>query len=226
MTPWSGWESASCIDGCQCELARDALIRQPTSFWTSAFFLIPVLTLKMRVPKKDFFFQLYLVLLIILSLASFFAHGSFTKIALAFDFTSIITLTTFFLLGHALQRVRFSPRGILTIFLAWYGLVFLGMITLGKFEKIGLCLLLFALAFIEVIHEKGLKSLGSPKLLGTLVIFFVSFAFFVLDENHVFCDPLSPWQLHGIWHLGASLGITTYSLWRFEGPSTSPAFPG
>jgi len=226
MNPWGSLEGVDCSLGCQCEYVRDALIRQPSSFWSSAFFLIPAITLKKKIPRKDFFFQLYVVVLILLSLSSFFAHGSFTKVALAFDYTSIITLTTFFLMAHTLQKMRFSPSTMLIIYGFWFGLVFLGMSSMEKFEKIGLCLLLFVLALIDVIREKGLKSFGQPKLVATLLIFLVSFGMFVLDENHIFCDPMGPWQLHGLWHLGASLGITTYSLWRFEGPSTWPASPG
>lgn len=216
MSFWLQFAQPSCIpEGCQCEFVRDALIRQPSSFWTSAFFFLPVILLQFQGHQKSRPFYLWTSVLTVLALSSHLAHGSFTKLGVTFDFASIILVITFFALMNVLKK-RFES---LTPIILSLGVFFLSSVLvlyfLDKWVKIFLCLILVVFSLWDM-KKNSRVSFWSSDLTKSLSILIISFIFFLLDEAHIGCDPMSLWQLHSLWHLGGALGIFYYSQWRFK----------
>lgn len=214
---WSKFEQSPCYpDKCQCEFARDEIIRQPSAFWSSFAYIIAGIAIYKYVRTKSLELKLWTFVCILMGLSSLFGHGSFIRAALAMDFASIILVLSFFAFLNLFLMLKFSLRKILLCFSAYYVLLFFAMYHMDKWVKIGTCLIVFTFAIGDVIREMGLSFLKARTLQICLFILTVSFGLFILDENHYKCDPFSPFQLHSLWHIGTAVSMFFYGKWRFD----------
>lgn len=205
MSFWSQFEQASCTPECMCEYPQDALIRQPSAFWSSLGYIAAALILYRQVQVKTHQLRLWVFAGILMGLSSMFAHMSFIKLGLAIDFASIILILSFFVVTRYLKDY-------------WQILLYHIVLTaimyfLDKWTKIGLCLVIFILSLMEI----GLHSLKSKSLQLAVGILGISFGFFLMDEFHYGCDPHSLLQWHSVWHLGTALAMYFYGRYRFIG---------
>jgi hypothetical protein len=56
-------------------------------------------------------------------------------------------------------------------------------------------------AMAEIVLDRVSKSFGSVAVIGRLG-----------STNWPLCDPASPWQTHGLWHLGAAVAVTWWAI--------------
>lgn len=217
MNFWLRFEQATCLpDGCQCEAPRDAFIRQPSAFWSSLAYIFAGIYIYQYIKHKSAGLKAWASVCVLMGLSSMLGHGSFTRIGLSIDFTSIVLILSFFALWNLFNLLKLSYVKIVCLFAVYYSLVLVAMYSLDKWAKVGICILVFAFAIGDVIREMGIKFLKARTLQLSLFILSLSFGLFLLDENHVGCNPDSLFQLHSIWHLGTSISIYLYGKWRFD----------
>lgn len=217
MSFWLRFEQASCLpDGCNCEAVRDALIRQPSAFWSSFAHIFAGILIYKNIKHKSAGLKAWSGICIFMGLSSMFGHGSFTRVGLSVDFTSIVLVLSFFALWNLFNLLKLSYTKITALFFIYYSLVFTAMYALDKWAKIGMCVLIFAFAIGDVIREMGMNFLKARTLQLSLLILGVSFALFLIDEHKIGCDPHSLFQFHSLWHFGTAATIYFYGKWRFD----------
>jgi hypothetical protein len=217
MNPWKNFEPASCFpDDCNCEGIRDAFIRQPSAFWSSFAYIFAAMAIFRYIKNKGTELRLWTGVCTLLGLSSLFGHGSFTQLALAMDFASIILVLSFFALLNLFLLLKLSTVKILCFFSSYYVALFFMMYVMDKWAKIGICVLIFALSMADLVRELGPKFLQAKSLQISLIVLGFSFVAFLIDEAHVMCDPYSLWQWHSLWHLGTATAIFFYGKWRFD----------
>lgn len=216
MNFWSRFEPSSCYPNkCQCEAVRDTIIRQPSSFWSSLAYIFAGLAIYRAVREKSRDLKMWTLVCCLMGLSSMFGHASFIRVSLALDFASIILVLSFFALLNLLSLLKQSTGRILLFFMAYYVALYFAMFSMGKFAKIGTCLLIFLFSVGDVIRDVGWKFLEEKTLQLSLFILTLSFGFFVIDEMHIGCDPHSLFQWHSLWHIGTGLSMYFYGKWRF-----------
>lgn len=218
MSIWSQFPRALCLpDDCGCEFVDlNAWIAQPSAFWSSSFHLIFALLLFVQVKQKNQRLKLWIFSLVLLALASHFAHGSFLEFAMATDFAGIVLVSSFFPLHKWIsKKISNTMVQMVLIFLYQMGLWFV-FYSLYKWVKFSLAILVFCIAFWEIYRSEG-KAFFKAKLLHFSVgILFVSFVFFMFDELKIFCAPSSWYSGHSVWHFGTGLSLYLYGKWRFR----------
>ncbi len=217
MNPWARFEQASCYpQNCQCEAARDAIIRQPSAFWSSFAYIIAAIAIYRHIKTKTFELKMWALVCVVMGLSSLMGHGTFTKLTLSMDFAAIILVLSFFALLNLFLLLKQSPRRILIYFSAYYVTIFFALYSMDKWTRVGICVLIFFFSIGDLIREIGCKFIKARTLQICLLILTCSFGLFLLDEAHYQCDPNSLFQLHSIWHMGTALSIYFYGKWRFE----------
>jgi len=217
MSPWLQFKQPSCYPNeCMCEFARDALIRQPSAFWSSLsyFFLAYWFYREQRI--KTFDSTLWAAVIALLGFSSLVGHGTFTQFGLSMDFAAIILIISFFGLIKILNRMENSK--IKTVFLLgmFYVATLAGMYFMDKWSRIGVSILVFFFTVADVIVSMGASFLKARLLQSSLIILVTSFGLFLLDELHIVCEPMGLWHLHSVWHLGTAISIYLYGKWRFS----------
>jgi hypothetical protein len=218
---------ARCVaeSACGCEVVRQGLFpAQISNFWSSFLFLFFAALFLIRAARRDDPLVIaWALMMSLLGLGSLAAHGTMTELGMAMDFAGIVTMITFFLLARLLQTISIDQR----LMFAGLGINFLFMLwlfhSMHKPVKIGLCLVLFCLALVEITRTMGAQFWRAPGFQRALVSVGVGFSFFILDEIKVGCDPVSLLPAHGPWHLGASLSLYFYGRWRLDSPALIPA---
>ncbi|MBA2405450.1 MAG: hypothetical protein H0V66_11810, partial [Bdellovibrionales bacterium] len=144
MTFWSQFSRARCLpDNCDCEFVRDALIAQPSAFWSSFAYLFFAFLLYWMVEKKTYSLKLWTLSFVLLGLSSMFAHGSFIEFALAMDFAGIILVLSFFFIIKWLNRWITTPWKITFLLLTYQSVLWLTFYSLEKWFKVGICVVVF-----------------------------------------------------------------------------------
>lgn len=218
MSFWSQFKLANCLpDNCGCEFVNlDAWIAQPSAFWTSAFHLIFAALLYFKTKRKTPTLKLWTFSVVLLGLSSHFAHGSFLEFAMAMDFAGIILVMSFFAFIKWLNKwVTSIPKIIFLIFCFQSGLWFT-FYSLEKWFKIGLCLVIFFVSMIELMHSEGKRFWRDQELLKAIGVLALSFAVFMMDELKIWCDPHSYITGHSVWHLGTAISLYLYGKWRLR----------
>lgn len=217
MNPWRGFAPASCFpDKCQCEMVQDGLIRQPSAFWSSLAYLLAAFAIYRHIASKSAELKLWTLVCVLMGLSSLFGHASFINLALALDFASIILVLSFFALLNFFLRQRQSYERIVGYFVLYYGSLYGAMYYLGKWPKIIFCLLIFLFSLADIIREAGWTFFRAKSIQLSLLVLTVSFAMFLIDEFHLYCDPGSWFQWHSLWHIGTAISIYYYGKWRFS----------
>lgn len=211
MSIWNSFEPSACYpDKCQCEFARDELIRQPSSFWSSLAYLLAALFIYKNVANKTRELKLWTAACVLMGLSSLFGHGSFIKLSLAMDFASIILILSFFALLKYVKKFQVSK--ILTMVVIYYIAVFFAMYAMDKWQKIGVSLFIFALSLREI----GWQIKTEKTLQLSIFILVLSFGLFLIDEFHIGCNPYGAFQWHSVWHIGSAIAMYYYGKWRFR----------
>lgn len=211
---WLQFEQSPCLpDQCNCEYISNELIRQPNAFWTSIPYILFALWLFRQVKQRNFEFNVWIGLFTLVGLCSMFGHASFTKLSMAMDFAAIIVLISYFSLFHAFNRAKAS---FLIFLVVYYALVIVAMYVLDKWTKVALCLIIFFISLVDLLRQTKWRFMTEHLLLQSILILILSFAFFLVDELRIICDPHSVWQFHSLWHLGTAAAIYAYSRWRFK----------
>lgn len=217
MSFWDRFEASPCFpDKCQCEYARDALIRQPSAFWSSLAYIFSALAIYHYVKTKSKELKLWTLVCVLMGIWSMLGHMSFTRVALAFDFSSIVLILSFFALLNVFQKLKQSWGLIVLYFCLYYSVLFSFFYMMDKWTKITACLVIFAFAKIDLLKENHWGLPKSRDLQMSLLILLFSFGIFLMDEFHVMCDPWSLFQLHSLWHIGTGVSLFFYGKWRFE----------
>lgn len=216
MNIWEGLAPASCYpDKCQCEGVRDALIRQPSAFFSSVAYIIAGILIYRHVAQKSFELKVWTGVCVLMGLSSHLGHASFANVLLAMDFASIVMVLSFFAVLNLLRMLKVNSGRIVIILGLYYVGLYFAMLSMGKWGKIGMCLLIFAFSIGDLIREMGSNFLKARNLLLSLFILTVSFGVFVIDEMHIGCDPSSWLQWHSLWHIGTATSMYFYGRWRF-----------
>jgi hypothetical protein len=140
-----------------------------------------------------------------------FCHASFIRLSVAMDFACIGILMGFFLVAHFFKGKK----------LYWaLALFFVAQIlinfTLGKWEKIAICIVIYLAAFYELIQSKGKHFYKEKNLQLSIFILTVSFLLFLIDDQKLaFCDPHGWIHGHTLWHFGTAWSAYYYARWRF-----------
>ncbi len=185
----------------------DSWISQPIAFWSSLAYLVPIFLIK----QKTELTRAWSICLIALTISSMFCHASFIKLSVAMDFASIGIIMGFFSIVHFTKGKNLYPA-LAILFL----LQILVNFSLGKWPKIALSILIFLLAFYEMILTYGFSFLKSKNLLRSMLILSLSFLIFLLDDQRIFfCDHSGWFAGHTLWHLGTAASAYFYSKWRF-----------
>lgn len=216
MNPWSSFPPASCYpDQCNCELTRDALIRQPSAFWSSLAYIFAALFIYREIAHKSVDLKMWASVCFLMGLSSLFGHASFINLALALDFASIILVLSFFALLNLLRAYQQSLVKIFLCFFLYYVSLFVAMYYMGKWPKIFFCLVIFVFSLADIIRTYGMGFLKNQTLQLSLGILGISFGMFLVDEFHVGCVPESWFQWHSLWHIGTAVSMYYYGKWRF-----------
>jgi hypothetical protein len=190
-------------------------INQPVAFWSSLAYLVPILFIKQNTEHT----RPWNLCLLVLTLSSMFCHASFIKLSVAMDFASIGIIMGFFSIVHFMKGKYLYPA--FTVFFILQVLVNFG---LGKWPKIALSILIFLLAFYEVILTYGKGFLRSRNLQLSLLFLSASFLVFLLDDQKIFfCDKTGWFAGHTLWHLGTAASAFFYAKWRFDKTLTARA---
>lgn len=217
MNFWKQFPPATCLpDNCNCEFIQDAFIVQPSAFWSSLSFFIFAIVFYRSIEKKSVTLKLWFFSFCLLGIASHFAHASFIEPALALDFAGIVLVMSFFFILKWLSRWTKSLLPLLTLLMLYTASLWFAFYSLEKWFKVGLCVLVFALALGEIVHSQSKAFLKAKDLHRAIAVIFISFGLFLFDELKVNCNPYSVIQGHSFWHIGAGLSIFFYGKWRFQ----------
>jgi hypothetical protein len=218
MNIWSSFPRANCLpNNCGCEFVHlDQLIAQPAAFWSSLFHIIFAILLYTQTKHKSQRLKLWILSVILLGLSSHFAHGSFLEFAMAMDFAGIVLVMSFFTLYKWLVKWVSSTPKLVFLLLSYQGGLWMTFYSLEKWFKVGLCVIIFTISIVELLHSEGKAFLKARDLHIALVILVLSFALFMIDELRLICDPHSWITGHSIWHLGTALSLYYYGKWRLR----------
>jgi hypothetical protein len=222
MNIWSTFKRANCLpDNCGCEFVQlDALIAQPSAFWSSSFHLLFAVILYFSVKEKSQSLKLWVFSLIILGLSSHFAHGSFLEFGMAMDFAGIVLILSFFPLYKWLTKWVSSTFHFVLLLLIYQIGLWMTFYSMNKWVKVGVCVVIFVVAIVELLQAEGKAFWKAKYLHWALGTILVSFGLFMIDELRIICDPHSWLTGHTVWHLGTALTLFFYGKWRFR---VSPA---
>ncbi len=212
MTFWDQFVRSQCFPDCSCEVMQlDSLIHQPIAFWSSLAYLFPIYFLNKKLKEKTELTKLWNLCLVILTFCSMLCHASFTRLSVAMDFACIGVLMGFFLLSHF-----FKGKKLLPVLGGFFVVQVFVNYSLGKWEKISICILVYLAAFYELIMNKGKHFYKARSLQLSILILTVSFLVFLLDDQKIFfCDPKGWLAGHTLWHLGTAWSAYYFARWRF-----------
>jgi hypothetical protein len=212
MILWGQFTRSGCFPDCSCEYMQiDSWINQPIAFWSSLAYLLPIYFLNRNLKEKTELTGLWNLCLVVLTISSMFCHASFIRLSVAMDFACIGILMGFFLVAHFFKGKK----------LYWaLALFFVAQIlinfTLGKWEKIAICIVIYLAAFYELIQSKGKHFYKEKNLQLSIFILTVSFLLFLIDDQKLaFCDPHGWIHGHTLWHFGTAWSAYYYARWRF-----------
>jgi hypothetical protein len=213
MNFWEQFEPATCLPyNCNCELVRDEFIRQPSAFWSSLAYIATSFATIYFIKNKTTDLKNWALVCFLMGLSSLFGHLSFTRFSLALDVSTIVLVLTFFPLLRSLSRRGISQLKKFFILLLFFIILFFGIYELDKWPKVFLCVSVFIFVLKDTLRStKKYKTLQV-----SILILFVSFSLFLLDEFHIGCDPMSLFQFHSVWHIGTALSMFFYGKWRLD----------
>lgn len=152
----------------------------------------------------------------IMGITSFIAHSNYSVISIAMDYASIIMIISFFALDDFLLKRLDTTLKLMISLSAVYGFYMLVYYKFVASFQISLTFLIFILAFLHVIKVKGLGPFKEKEFVISMLLFGLSFLFFLFDKSDVLCKITWLPYGHSIWHLGTALSLYIYSQWMFR----------
>ena len=239
---WPGQPFDCGVGGCYCELPRPGLVRQLGNTWSNlgavaAGLFLGAHAARLREarerasrphPGLDTLGLLFPPVLVFQGVGSMLFHGGLTLWGSALDAMSMFA-TTGLLVATNLHRLGWlGARGI--VFL-WGGLMTAGVIA-GFVAPPAVPNLVFVLFLTILVTEVVLTRRGqTPSALLfraglALHLVGVTVWFFSAADGLPLCDPQSPWQGHGLWHLTAAGAVSLFALHAFRNLSLVAAGQG
>lgn len=213
---WSIFARVDCFPNCGCEpMMNGCWICQPMAFVSSIPYFVVAILLIFQNKNRDNMAIAWSLLLSLVALSSMFAHSTYTRIAMAMDYSSIIFLNSFFLFVR-LMRIgpmkRISPKILMPGF---YIFLFMFMLPLDVWSQFYVCLIFFAIAALDFLYLKGLSVLWERNLIISFGLLALSTLFLMIDKHETFCAMKYVPYGHTIWHLGSALSAYYFGWWYF-----------
>ena len=203
---------ATCFtDGCFCEATTGGLIAQPVDTVSSlAFVILGVWTLGARrgLPgpgtREHRLVPIAGVLLIIIGLGSFFYHATLSYLGQFLDVLGMYLFGVFLILGALYRSGQVTFRLATVTFLSANLVLAVVQYAVPDARRT-----LFALMLIPGLVLESLPSTTGPSRSGwrlrylapAIGLVVVAFAFWILDQTGLVCDPGAWFQGHGLWHI-------------------------
>lgn len=221
---WSDWRQATCMpDSCFCEKPRGTLLQQPTNTYSNLTFCLvgciiyAMIARTLDQPSKEdaesvfwVYATVYATGCVLLGLGSGLYHAS-----MVFAFQVVDNVGMYFIICWAFtyNLVRLSPeRFQQAVFYSTY----FSQIALFTYINIAFPVVrryaFFVMVIIYIVSEyyvdvkkRGELSAEDYQMNWTvwfLALGSIALGFFLwnMDQNKVWCDPTSLFQLHGVWH--------------------------
>jgi hypothetical protein len=191
----------------------ECLICQPFAFWSSAAYLLAAFFLYRRLKTITPEAGYWLGGLILVTIASFFAHAAFTNLALAVDMASIINLTGF------MHFPKFISKGDLKIrafkFVSFFILLSVSLFMLPDQWWVPITTGFFLVTSINFWRRTPVKLHKEFGFQLPMIIYFLSFMLFLFDKEPWLCDISWMPYGHTIWHFGSALTAYLFGKWYF-----------
>jgi hypothetical protein len=232
------WRPATCLPAaCFCEAVRAEGLAQPVNTLTSlAYVLLGVWALAGGVRGSDLDRPTTLLMrgvgvaLVLLGLGSALYHGTLTFAGQVLDVQGMYVLGTLLVTGALVRRGSLPPRAALWVLLVATGVLLVTQVAWPDSRR-----LLFGLVLVPGIVLEALPSTtgrawpasaSTPFRVG-LGLLAAAYLLWVLDATGVLCDPTSPWQGHGAWHvLTAAAAVLVVAHYARSGPPSPPIHSG
>jgi hypothetical protein len=206
-----------CFPHCSCEVMREGcIICQPYAFWSSiSYFIAAILIFWIVKDRKDEELRLWCFSLVIVSIGSFFAHASYTKLAMAMDFASILNLHLLFMMRRFVWKKMPKVSAYLWVIGILVVLVAL-LYYLGRWEQTFVALAIFAVCATELLSRVKIRLHKRDRyFFYCFTLMFVMYWLFLLDETEWLCSR-SPIPPHTVWHIGSGVCAVFFSRWYFK----------
>ena len=203
---------ATCVtEGCFCEAPLGGLLAQPVDAITSlAFIVLGAWTLGARRGQpgpgtlEHRLVPIAGVILIIIGFGSFVYHATLSYVGQFLDVFGMYLLGTFLILGALYRSGKVSFRLAAATFLEVNLVLAVVQYAVPDARRV-----LFAFLLIPGLVLESLPSTTGPATSGWRLrylapafgLLVVAFAFWLVDQAGVVCDPAALWQGHGLWHL-------------------------
>lgn len=186
-------------------MLAECVICQPFAFWSSLAYLLSGIILhtqiKNHTPESRYWFRA----IVVVTLSSFFAHASFTNLALAIDMAAIILLTGF---------IHF-PKDRLVFFVGIFAAISLGLFYLPLDWWVPLTTIFFFLSAIHLWRKTPVPLHRETLFVTSMVLYGVSFSFFLFDKEPWLCGLNYFPYGHTLWHIGSGLTAYLFGRWYF-----------
>lgn len=214
MSLWADLAHPPCFPNCSCEsMALDCILCQPFAFWSSLAYLISGIFLHYQIQNPTLESRYWIRAIVVVTFASFFAHASFTNLALAIDMAAIIVLTGFIHFPRYIsdRNLRIRTSLFLVLFTLISGTLFLVPLDLW----VPLTFLFFTVSAFHLWRKTPVALHKEKGFILSMVIYGLSFCFFIFDKEPWLCGIKYFPYGHTIWHLGSALTTYLFGRWYF-----------
>lgn len=190
-------------------------ICQPMAFVSSIPYFVVAILLIVQNKDRDKKSIAWSILLSLVAVSSMFAHSTYTRAAMAMDYSSIIFLNSFLLFLRVSKMgifKRFSNKFLMP---AAYVMLFMILLPLDVWSQFYVCLIFFAIAALDFLYHKGLSVLWERNLIIAFSLLAISTFFMMIDRHETFCALKYVPYGHTIWHLGSALSAYYFGWWYF-----------
>ncbi len=218
MNYWAQFARGHCYPHCGCEPLLEVWIMQPWAFWSSFAYALTGFILYRKIENKTFELKLWAGIMYYLTFSSLFAHASYTRLALAMDFSSIVVLIGLGSFINLLFHFKRSEKQIALLIIPYIVLLVCFFYFVGGWIRISLCLVFFFFILWDLVRTKrnNVFQPTSRFLWKSLAILALSFVAFLVDTTGIICKPESWLHGHTLWHIGTAISAYYFGKWRFK----------
>lgn len=210
-----------------CEAARISGLGQPVNSWSSlAFFGLATMYLMSWTARTQRFIQnsrlysyVFILVVALIGIGSFLAHGTLTVWGGAADFESMYLLVTLTMLLGINWFYPMPQKLLLTVWLAINIPLTYIATQPAQITDYTFMFLVFLVIIIELVALNHLKQLGNRNFWLSIISLAVGYGIWQLDVRKIWCQPYSLWQGHAVWHLLTALAAIFLYLYLANKPS-------